>query len=286
MKSFFENYSRNEVTNTRRVIHTPSDIARNTFFYVQEAGYLKSLKPHPSSRSGLDSFLFIYVLSGRGTFTYEGITYNLAQQDCILIDCQQRYTHISSENAPWELLWIHFNGPGARGYYDYIVQKKGHLIHLPESRRISESIEELISIHENRTDDTDIRASAIIVNILTMCASRNLDSPDESALSYKLALVFKYIDEHFSEKITLDQLAKDFSISKFYLTREFKKEYGVTIVQYLLSKKITHAKTLLRYTELPIEEIAVQCGIGDASYFNKVFRKLEGMTASQYRKLW
>lgn len=286
MKNLFEIYGKNEVTSTRRVINTPNDIARNTFFYVQEAGYLKSLKPHPSSRSGLDSYLFFMVKSGSGTFTYDGSTYNLNEQDCILIDCHKKYTHISSSKNPWELLWVHFNGPGARAYYEYIIQKRGHLLHCLETSVIADSIDELISIHENRTDDTDIRASAIIINILTACTIRDMRSTDESALSYKLSLIFKYIDEHYTEKITLDQLSCDFSISKYYLAREFKKEYGVTVIQYILSKKITQAKSLLRYTELPIEEISLQCGIGDASYFNKVFKKLEGMTASQYRKLW
>lgn len=286
MKNLFENYKKNEVTNTRRIINTPNDIARSTFFYVQEAGYLKSLKPHLSSRNGLDSFLFMVVLSGSGTFTFDENTYNLSAEDCMLIDCHKKYTHISCPDNPWELLWVHFNGPCAKAYYEYIVQKKGHQIHCGNLRMTEDLITELISIHENRTDDTDIRASAIIINLLTSCASRNIHVNDESSLSYKLDLIFKYINEHFHEKITLDQLSEDFSISKFYLSREFKKEYGVTIIQYILSKKITHAKSLLRYTDLPIEEIAIQCGIGDASYFNKVFKKLEGMTASQYRKLW
>lgn len=286
MNNLFENYGKNEVTDTRRVINTPNDIARSTFFYVQEAGYLKSLRPHLSSRSGLDSYLFIIVLSGAGTFTYKENTYNLAQQDCILIDCHQKYTHISDRDNPWELLWIHFNGPGVRGYYDYIIQKRGHLLHCHEPEAASAVISELISIHENRTDDTDIRAASLIISLLTACATRNIHDADESSLSHKLGQIFRFISEHFREKITLDELSENFSISKFYLAREFKKEYGVTIIQYILSKKINHAKSLLRYTDLPIEEIAAQCGISDASYFNKIFKKMEGMTASQYRKLW
>lgn len=286
MTAFFENYRKNEVTDTRRIINTPNDITRKTFFYVQEAGYLKSLKPHLSSRSGLDSFLFLIVISGEGTVTYEENTYNLAEGDCVLIDCHKRYTHISSAENPWELLWIHFNGPSARAYYDYIVTRRGHQFHLADPIHTIEAIGELISLHENRTEDTDIRSSAIIVDILTTCSARNVHNQDESALSYKLNLIFHYIEEHFTEKITLEQLSRDFSISKFYLAREFKKEYGMTIIQYILAKKITQAKTLLRYSNLPIEEIAVQCGIGDASYFNKIFKKMEGMTASQYRRLW
>ena len=69
-KLFFEKYKTSEVTNTRSVINTPSPFTRKNFFYIQEAGYLKSLKSHLSRRSGLDSYLFFVVLSGSGEVTY------------------------------------------------------------------------------------------------------------------------------------------------------------------------------------------------------------------------
>ncbi len=81
-------------------------------------------------------------------------------------------------------------------------------------------------------------------------------------------------------------LSERFFISKYYLSREFKKEYGTTVIRYVLAKKITNAKELLRYSSYSIEEIAALCGIDDASYFNKVFRKMEGCTASEYRRRW
>ena len=60
--SLFEKYKTSEVTNTRRVICTPGQFTRDHFFYIQEAGYLKSLQPHLSKRSGLKSYLFMIVL--------------------------------------------------------------------------------------------------------------------------------------------------------------------------------------------------------------------------------
>ena len=107
-----------------------------------------------------------------------------------------------------------------------------------------------------------------------------------SALGSKLKQILHYLDEHYTETISLDFLAEEFYISKYYLAREFKKEYGTTIIRYVLAKKITHAKELLRYSNSSIEEIARLCGMDDASYFNKVFKKMEGCTASEYRKQW
>ena len=70
------------------------------------------------------------------------------------------------------------------------------------------------------------------------------------------------------------------------MLREFKKQYGVTIMQYLNQCRMNHAKKLLRFTELSVEKIAESCGIPDASYFNRTFRASEGLSAGSFRNQW
>ena len=292
-KLLFEKYKTSEVTNTRRVINTPTAFTRENFFYIQEAGYLKSLKPHLSRRSGLNSSLFLIVLSGSGEVSYaktasSSLTTVPAQTgDCFFLDCRNEYTHISSEDDPWELLWIHFYGPQANAYYTYFTEQ--HEWHFRSSHlaELTSAISSVIHFHEEKTDDTDLLTAQQIVNILTLiCTESDEEGHVTSALGDKLKSVLHYLDEHYTEDISLDGLAEQFYISKYYLSREFKKEFGTTIIQYILAKKITNAKELLRYSNASIEDIAQLCGIDDASYFNKVFKKIEGCTASEYRKQW
>lgn len=294
-KAFFEKYKTSEVTNTRRVICTPPAFTREHFFYIQEAGYLKSLKPHLSKRSGLNSFLFMTVLSGSGTVTYqENIAVKktvtsvaAAAGDCFFLDCSKEYTHISSEEEPWELLWIHFYGPQADAYYQYFLERQSWHFHSSRQNDFIAAIQTILLLHENRNEDTDILAADQIHHILTLLSTEPAKKElSFSPLSEKLQNIAFYLDEHYTEDISLDFLAENFFISKYYLSREFKKEFGTTIIQYILAKKITYAKELLRYSNSSIEDIAALCGIDDASYFNKVFRKLEGCTASEYRKKW
>lgn len=295
-KSFFEKYKTSEVTNTRRVICTPGSFTREHFFYIQEAGYLKSLQPHLSRRSGLSSYLFLLILSGSGTVSYNPKpnrssslqTAAAKAGDCFFLDCSNEYTHISSGDDPWELLWIHFYGPQAAGYYSYFTEHHHWHFQSPHFNDLAADITAILEMHEHRTDDTDILVADRIIHILTdICASSSNPSDEPaSKLSKKLHDVTEYLDAHYTETLSLDDLSTRFYISKYYLSREFKKEHGITIVQYLLTKKITHAKELLRYSNSSIEDIAVLCGIDDASYFNKVFKKLEGCTASEYRKRW
>lgn len=304
--SFFEKYKTSEVTNTRRVINTPATFTRANFFYIQEAGYLKSLKPHLSRRSGLQSYLFLVVLSGSGQVAYRDAakqptsdtvsdtagnhqltTVSAQAGDCFFLNCSGEYTHISSDDDPWELMWIHFYGPQANAYYTYFREQKTWHFHTSHLTELTSAIQSVIRYHEEPTDDTDLLTAQQIVNILTLiCTEANESSNSDSALGDKLKSILHYLDEHYTEDISLDFLAEQFYISKYYLSREFKKEYGTTIIQYILTKKITNAKELLRYSSSSIEEIARLCGIDDASYFNKVFKKMEGCTASEYRKRW
>ena len=304
--SFFEKYKTSEVTNTRRVINTPSAFTRENFFYIQEAGYLKSLKPHLSRRSGLRSYLFLVVLSGSGEVAYHDatrknggsnashntphpalVTAPAKAGDCFFLDCEGEYTHISSADDPWELLWIHFYGPQAAAYYTYFREQQSWHFHTSHLSELTTAIQSVIRYHEDPTDDTDLLTAQQIVNILTtICTESGKSEDDTSILSGKLKSILHYLDNHYTENISLDRLAEQFFISKYYLSREFKKEYGLTIIQYVLAKNITNAKELLRYSNYSIEEIARLCGIDDASYFNKVFKKMEGCTASEYRKKW
>lgn len=287
MNNLFENYKKNEVTNTRRVLYTPNEIVRNCFFYIQEAGYLESIRPHICKRSGLDSYLFIIILSGSGTITYNQTSYHMEPSDCMLIDCHNQYSHISDANNPWSLLWLHFNGPNAAQYYDYITSKSDNHFHSSNPAMFVESINRIIALHEKRSENTDIITSQIITSILTTCVTNVTDEKGyRNSVDKKLEEVFEYINNNYTKNITLEDLSSRFYISKYYLSREFKKEYGLTIIQYILSRRITHAKSLLRFSNLPIEEIGSSAGIDDASYFNKVFKKLEGITPSAYRKSW
>lgn len=118
----FQSFSSKGICESRRQLHTPSAFARSALFYVQEVGTLKSIRSHLCKREHLESFLFILVLSGSGQITCEGAVKPLSGGDCALIDCSRPYSHQSSDDDPWELMWIHFNGCTAHSYYSYFIK--------------------------------------------------------------------------------------------------------------------------------------------------------------------
>jgi YesN/AraC family two-component response regulator len=288
MKQLFEAYQPEEIVQTKRIINTPSDFARKALFYVQETGYLKSIRSHLSERSGLNSYLFLLVLSGKGTFTYKGQSYLLNQNDCVLIDCMEHYTHKSDITAPWELLWVHFNGIAAKDYYQYFVTTYSTLFHTDNSEGYTSIIHELLKVNQNKEASWELVSSKLITDLLTLCiVKKNQEfSPEGESIFNKLYKVRDYLEQNYSQRLSLEEIASHYYISKFHLCREYKKLFGTTIIDSITMKRVTHAKELLRFTKMSIEDIALDSGYPDASYFNKVFQKMEGMTASEYRRRW
>lgn len=96
--------------------------------------------------------------------------------------------------------------------------------------------------------------------------------------------VKQLILEKYSQKLTLEELAKTVYISPYYLSHLFKEQEGISVMDYLTRVRIEKAKTLLRNQRYNIYEISEIIGYSEPSYFSRVFRKKEGRTPSQFRK--
>ena len=94
-------FSNQGITSSTRYIHTPGEFASENLLYVQEVGTLRSLRPHKSSREGLESILFMVIKCGEGFVRVEGREYELKEGDCVLVNCINKYEHESSESNPW-----------------------------------------------------------------------------------------------------------------------------------------------------------------------------------------
>lgn len=96
--------------------------------------------------------------------------------------------------------------------------------------------------------------------------------------------VLEYINENITKNISLEEAAKVANMSPFYLSKLFKKETEVNFVSYVSMKKIQKAKEWLVNTDEPIGNIAMELGYNEPNYFSKVFKKVEGVTPTSYRK--
>ena len=287
MENLFDKFPDSYSENSRRMIQTPGSAARAAFFYVQETGYYKLKESHRAFRKNLDSYLMVLVLSGSGTLMYDNVVYELQAGSCFFIDCMIPYYHQSSTTDPWELMWVHFNGATSKEYYHYFRASSEPALSPRAFVQLKEKLESLLDVNTHSDFSAEIASSRLIVDLLSILLLEVTNATkEESGATQKLLDVRQYLDEHFTEKFSLDELSEHFFISKYHLSREFKNYFGITPSHYVIGKRITLAKRLLRFSDMTLDEISAACGFYDASYMNKQFKSSEGIGATEFRRKW
>lgn len=284
-KQFFTTSS----VSSDRILHTPSAFAKNSLLYLQEVGTLKALSAHSSRREDLSSYLFFIVLEGKGSLSYCGQHFDLSQGDCVFINCMNPYEHMTCGDELWSLQWCHFNGIFLKDIYAKYIERGGQPVFRPSSSEAYAAVlSRLQAIAGSDDYIRDMRINENLSSLLTLLMEQswNPDLINTGIKRRELVNVKNYLDENYSRKITLDDLESVFYINKFYLAKIFKEQYGVSINVYLSQQRITEAKKLLRFSDKSIEEISAAVGYSDANYFSRGFKKIEGITPTEYRRLW
>ena len=275
-------------TSSNRIIYTPSEFAKSSLLYLQETGELKAQRPHTKSRSGLDSYLFFIVLSGSGELQYNDITYTLKPNDCIFIDCKQPYAHITSDDL-WKLKWVHFDGQSMPAVYNKYVSRGGEpAFSVEQPEQYINLLDDIFTIASSDDYIRDMKINEKLSSLLTLIMSKswNPGKAQSAPKRSELSAIKAWLDNNYSTRVSLDELANQFYIDKYYLSKIFKEKYGITINTYVSQKRITAAKQLLRFSDKTIEQVGCEIGITDTNYFTRLFRKIEGITPGEYRKLW
>lgn len=123
--------------------------------------------------------------------------------------------------------------------------------------------------------------SQIWLRLFQLCLPilQEKSQPDHRAAD-KVKQMMVYIHEHYSEKITIPQLAETAFLSERECYRVFQYHLHMTPVEYIKSYRIQAACQMLADTSLPVTEIGYSCGFGNTSYFGKIFHEVTGYTPS------
>ncbi|MGM8140296.1 AraC family transcriptional regulator [Enterococcus italicus] len=286
-----ENYLfHGSLVSTQRILYTASDFARENLLHLQETGTLQANNPHKSSRDKLASFLFFLVEDGEGKLEYEDNTYKLKKNDCVFIDCSHPYAHYTSEKNLWKLKWAHFNGPTMTHIYEKFLERSTSPVFVVDnSMLLIQILDKLYQTTEVDSFTKDMEIQEQLSSLLTTIMKKSWHEGPQKSKGKKAKTIFlikEYIDLHYTEKLSLSTLANQFFINKYYLARQFKQYYGFTVNDYVLEKRITHAKHLLRFTEKSIKNIAEECGFPDTNYFSRVFKSIEKISPKDFRIFW
>ena len=124
------------------------------------------------------------------------------------------------------------------------------------------------------------------INIMTVLAGYLTGTNRLITHNEKLPqLIKEYINKNFSAKITLSILSQKFGCCNATLTKTFKKEYNLSIMEYLCDVRLEKSKEMIVKTRKSFKEIAADCGFYDQNYFSKIFAKKYGSSPTEYRKM-
>ncbi len=290
MDQYFTN-NETAVVVSDRLLYTASSFARSALLHLQEIGSLEAKSAHTSERSGLLSFLFFIVTSGSGKLMYGGREYELKAGSCVFINCKKPYAHTTNPDDLWHLSWCHFHGNSLPSIYDKYCERGGRPAFDPDNASVSGFTQVLDSLMITARSSDYMRDMIINEQLsrlirLIMSHSWHPEVKKSAPKRASVAEVKEYLDQHYAEKLTLDDLGNRFFIDKFYLTKTFRNQFGLPISTYILNIRITKAKQLLRFSEKTVEQIGMEVGIDNPAYFSRVFKNIEGVSPKTYREQW
>lgn len=262
-------------------IYTASALAKKLFFYPVCSGYFKYEPGYCLKRNSYESFLVMLVTKGTCIVTLNGKEMTAPKDSAILLNCYR--PHQYETHTGCEILWLHFDGPLCRDYYEHIIRTAGHIIFPRSLQRLEHALRKIYETFRDSGQIQEDQISLYITEILNELLRSDMTENSPDKLRQSLSATISYINEHFTQDISLNDLAKEAALSPYYYTRIFAKETGMTPHQYIIATRINCAKFLLKATALPVKEVAFNSGFSDESSFCTTFKKWEHITPGEYR---
>ncbi|MDE5696841.1 MAG: AraC family transcriptional regulator [Lachnospiraceae bacterium] len=277
MKSFEEYVS----PESDYFIYSPSRMALDMFLYPLQCGFFSYLPGYSLTRESFDSFLLMYIQKGGLSLTFEGTAQCVTAGHFVLLDCYKLHSY--STTTGWECIWCHFDSITARSYYNSIVSRLGNVFSMPDTYPVLKKLTAILKIFDSSALVQEPLLSKYLTDIFTeflLYTPMNVHSRDYAVMAEE---TITYINEHFREDITVEELAYRAGLSQYHFIRIFKKETGFTPHEYLVNTRIATARYLLKNSRLPVKDICYATGFSSESVFCGAFKRRQGMTPNQYR---
>lgn len=266
---------------SRAYFHTCSALAREIFFFPLCTGHFYCTKGYEVDRGCYDSFLLIYVVAGKG-YVYDGSRrLEVGAGEFVLVDCYQPQ-HYGTDDS-WEIYWLHFDGVLARRYYE-LCAAGGPLIRPDDAAMCARQLRRIFEAFQKPGSVNEAEVSRRIVDALTAFMQTQEHSKRQNKATDVVDETVSYITEHIDEPLPLSELARNAAMSPFYFSRLFKRETGYSPHEYIVHARVDKAKYLLKFTSMPLKEIARCCGFSNDCNFSTAFKKTTGMTPRTFRE--
>jgi len=248
----------------------------------KRTGYFTMLSQHTHDRYEL-----YYLLDGERDFFIRDRTYRVNRGNFVFVDKEELHRTIDTGVPSHERVVINFTESLLAGFP---LSGRNGIVTLPpqEQYKGEALVRELIAEAKGTSAGIDIMLEALLRQLLLLLFRAQAEQPQpESQPSFThriMSEIAAYVGAHYWETLHLKDVAEQFFISPYYLSRKFKLCTGFGFAEYVQHVRIREAQRLLRETELKIIEVAEQSGFGPVANFHKLFKKMNDCSPLQYRK--
>lgn len=226
---------------------------------------------------------FFFITDGHGHFRTQHEEFPVAICDLIIINANVPHAELSQDDNPLKYIVLGVENleamTGAEGYF---------MLHLHNGwKELMQCLHLMLQeSYDSHPGYEEACQHLLQVVLLRLKRQITLSFSDEtpSRSSRDCDLIRRYIDNHFKENISLEQLAELAHMNKYYLVHTFKKEFGTSPINYLNSRRIDESRFLLRETNHSLSTITEILGFSSLSYFSQCFRRAEGISPGKYRR--
>ena len=230
------------------------------------------------------------VLEGEGAAVVDGTQEALEKGDFVLCGAGEPHRYFAQGSAPLYGVSCGFSQLQCRGMEEnhFVANQDSAVVHTGTgSRALTDILGVLERVAaEPGAQDAELCSYLSAAAVTTALQLHRVAAERAEQAHYELGVRTRmYLDRHYLEPLTLDQIAQAMGVSKYHLDRVFLASVGCTPVQYITRRRMARAQTLLGSTQQSVQRIAAQCGYNGYSYFTALFRRTVGMTPGEYRKL-
>ncbi len=233
------------------------------------AGYEKCQPGYDVGPYARDKYSFHYIISGKGVFASRGKSYNVSSGQIFCFCKGERVSYRADDNEPWEYFWVGFDGAAAQRLNTLENQVVDYA--LPTFTR-------LCSILDNENCNKRDAVISAIFEVL----SNILNDYDTSKRDY-IADVKRCIRNHYSDGITVEDIATSVGLNRHYMTDIFHGATGETVIECLSRVRLENAHHLLE-SGYSVSETAFMVGYSDQFHFSRMFKRKFGCSPSDVKK--
>ena len=230
-----------------------------------------------------------YVVDGKGEFNIQGQRFPVKPNDFVIINPQVEHTELSSPDEPLEYIVLGIRGLSFSNLTP--VSEGGHPFSFFNLRDEQKDILRYLNAMVQEATSQQMSYELVCHNLLEILLIKilrhqhfDLEVGKQSKATKDISFIKHYLETYYHESIQLEDLASMTHLSRFYISHSFKKEIGMSPMEYLIDIRIKESKILLRTTNYSISQVADIVGFTTPTYFSKQFRKSTGISPTDYRE--